>query len=419
MQFLFKVLVLFMPTLRILRIGYNLAFRARTRAIIFIILFILATVTTFLQSSRIYSFQTNDLLRLKSVILEPSSPITADELDSMVRGLFDDVRDKLSGFYVIYGFTMLDNQLLVLTVRDYRNIYNPSDYPWVVSEVKPTSLLAGRYIQGNYEGIVNLGFRLNFSAYGYPVSVRLSLGDSLVFTVGYREIRVSIVGMSASDMSALENALGKSVSNYLFVDWRTFEDIATNVLQLETPLETSPDVFVLRVILVAKGSIISALTSGDLFRYRSDIKEAVSENEAALSSLQLAQIEEINYGEFQSALFTFIVSILFQLIVAGIYSVLIVRLHRKDIATLRAIGWDTKSIRILSFGSFVSTLLIGSFIGLILGSLYVLIIARIPLELIPFIIVIISNMLIPLFVGFKYTSSATLLIPPSEAFRKE
>ncbi len=408
-----------MPTTRILRIGYNLAFRAKSRALIFIILFILATVTTFLQSSRIYSFQTNDLTRLKSVILEPSSPITADKLESKIGGLYESVRDKLSGFYVLYGFKMLDDQLLVLTIRDYRNLYNPSDYPWVVSEFKPTSLAAGRYIQGDYEGIVNTGFTLNFSAFGYPVTVRLSMGDSLVFVSGYREIRVNIVGVSSSDMSAIQNALGEKIGSFLFVDWRTFEDIAVNVMQLHSPLEGSPDVFVLRIIMVVKGSIISTLTSGELFNNRMYVKSEVSKKASSISPFQLAQIEEINYGEFQSSLFTFIVSILFQLIVAGIYAVLIVRFHRKDIATLRAIGWDTKSIRILSFGSFVSTLIIASIIGLIIGSLYIFIIARIPLELVPFIIVIISNIIIPILVGFKYTSSATLSIPPSEAFRRE
>jgi len=408
-----------MPTTRILKVGYNLAFRSRSRALIFIILFILATVTTFLQSSRIYSFQTNDLIRLKSVILEPSSPITADKLDSKIRGLFDDVKDRLSGFYVLYGFKMLDDQLLVLTVRDYRNLFNPIDYPWLISEFKPTSLVTGRYIQGNYEGIVNKNFKLNFSAFGYPVSVKLSIGDSLVFISGYREIRVNIVGVSSSDMSAIKNALGESIGNFLFVDWRTFEEIAVNVMQLSSPLEESPDVYVLRIIMVVKGSIISALTNRDLFNNRVSVKSEVSKQASSITPFQLAQIEEINYGEFQSSLFTFIVSILFQLIVAGIYAVLIVRFHRRDIATLRAIGWDTKSIRILSFGSFVSTLLIASIIGLIIGSLYILLIARISLELIPFVIVTISNILIPLLVGFKYTSSATLSIPPSEAFRRE
>lgn len=408
-----------MPTIRILKVGYNLAFRSKSRAIIFIILFILATVTTFLQSSRIYSFQTNDLIRLKSVILEPSSPITANALDSKIRGLFDAVRDRLSGFYVLYGFRMLGNQLLVLTVRDYRNLFNAIDYPWLISEFKPTSLIAGRYIQGNYEGLVNRDFKLNFSAFGYPVTVRLSMGDSLVFISGYREIRVNIVGVSSSDMSAIKNALGENIENFLFVDWRTFEEIAVNVMQLSTPLEESPDVHVLRIIMIVKGSIISALTSGDLFNNRMAVKSEVSKQSLSIAPLQLTQIEEINYGEFQSSLFTFIVSILFQLIVAGIYAVLIVRFHRRDIATLRAIGWNTKAIRVLSFGSFVSTLLIASLIGLIIGSTYIILIAKIPLELIPFIIVVISNILIPILVGFKYTSSATLSIPPSEAFRRE
>ena len=407
-----------MPLLRVFKTGINLAMRAKVRALIFIVLFTLVTTSSFLQSAKIYSYETSDLLRLKGIVLEPEKPLTADKLDAKIRDIYDDARDILSGIYVVYGLTILDDQLLIVTVRDYRNLFQISDLPWVVSEFKPTSIIAGRYISGPEEGIINTDFAINFYEYGTPMSVHLTVGDTISFQAGYREINVRIVGITGSDLSSLSERIDMDVQNVLFVHWDTFERIASDVEGISGPIESSSRIYVLRVIFIVKGSILTVL-GGDIFAYRNSLKDTINEYYDNAYPLRLSLLEEISPGEFQNTLLIFLLSMVFQIVVAGIYAVLLIKLHRKDIATLRALGWDSRHIKIFAIGAFISTLLIGFVIGIIAGGIYAIVVSKLSLDIIPFIVLFVTNLLIPLLIGMKYTSAAALSIPPSEAFRRE
>ncbi|MHA1589509.1 MAG: ABC transporter permease [Candidatus Njordarchaeales archaeon] len=408
-----------MAYFRVLKKGFSLAIRARGRSIIFVILFILATTSTILQLSRIYSYETHDLLRLKGVVLEPHTPMRADAIKEKLSRIVNDLGDILSGIYIVYGLNLLDDQLLIISVNAYGQPKFPENIKWVVSEFKPTTLIQGRYIENPREGIVNKGFHLNFTAYGTPMTVHLTVGDSIVFQAGYEVLRVKIVGITSSDISGFKKVSGIPFESVLFIDWSTFKEIATDIKNLPGPIEESPQVYVLRIILVVKGSALSALLKGDIFNYRERVKEYLDANIHTLSPLSIVSVEEIIPSEYQSIVLLLIVSIIFQIIVAGIYAILVIRLRRKDIATLRALGWESKYVKVFVVGEFLSILFIGFILGITIGALYDAFILRIPFNIIPYIIVLFSNLLLPMTIGIKYTSSAALSIPPSEAFRRE
>ncbi|MHA1616743.1 MAG: hypothetical protein ACTSX9_05490 [Candidatus Njordarchaeales archaeon] len=408
-----------MPYYRVLKLGFSLATRAKIRSTIFVILFVLATTVSLLQLSRIYSYGTHDLLRLKGVVLEPQSPMRSDVIDEKLYGIYNDFRDVLSGIYIVYGLSILDNQLLVISVNTYRELGFSEEIRWAVSEFKPTALIKGRYIETKGEGIVNDGFYLNFTEYGTPLAVHLSVGDVLSFRAGYRELKIRIVGITSSELSVFKKVTDLPFENVLFVDWETFKDIAVDIKGLSGPIEESSQVYVLRVIFLVKGSVISALTSGDIFKYKTVLKEELSKRASTLTPLKIISIEEIIPQEYQAMVILFIVSVLFQMMVTGIYAILIIRFRRIDIATLRAIGWDSGHVKMFVIGEFLSILVIGFVIGIVAGGIYNSFLLRLPFSTIPYIVLLFTNMIIPVLIGIKYTSSATLTIPPSEAFRRE
>ncbi len=407
-----------MPIKRVFTKGFSIAIRARGRAIIFIFLFIIATMTTILQTSRIYSYETNDLIRLKGVVLNPTTILTADKLDNKLSDIYTNARVYLSGIYVVYGLVLLDNQVMIVSVKDYRGLYQSLELPWVVTEFKPTTIIEGRYITSKGEALIGTDFSLSFEKYGFPLTTKLSVGDVLTFTSGTTEISVKIVGVVESDLSELKTAGGLQVDNIIFVNWETFSDIAVNIARISGPIESSSRIYVLRVILIAKGSAIYTLLGGDMFKNRENIKEVVDNSGDKLRPLERALLDEITPGVYQSSVFTLILSLIFEIFIAGIYAWILIRFRRKDIATLRALGWDAGHLRAFVVGEFSGTLITGFLIGVIIGGLYALIIERLPLDILPYLFVLIANLVVPLLIGIKSTSRGVIKVPPLEAFRR-
>jgi len=406
-----------MPFLRIVLRGAVLALRSKRRTYAFMVLFMVLSAWTILQVARLEAYGTDNLVRLRGIVLEPladggvadvSSDVAYDKLLSLeerLSGLVD-------GIYVVYFYELIPGELGMITVAPLSSAYSADYLPWVLEEFKPSKVVLGRYIEGDGEGLVNSGFSIDVSGSG-GVTCGLSggIGFTLRVSKDDKVSEIKVVGYINSSQIGFDKLRGGKVDNIVFVKPALFRDIMERVMGLSNVFRRA-DVLVRRVVVVVSGGFL-------LTDLRSNLQEAysrISDIGGDLAPFAITAIEPIDPANYQSDLMLTFIVIMMAFLMGILYAYIIVRFRHKDIAVLRAIGWSKRDVHLLMLGEFMYVMLLGYFFSVLISSMYTIILRTYQLTAISLLISLLIVLVAILF-GYVFISKRVLKISPMEAFR--
>lgn len=403
-------------SIRALRKGFTMATRTK-KTWVFIAIFALLTFLSITSVNNIYSFETDRLIEVRGYVVEPKSVTSEDTfLDSNLYYALDvNVKQYARGIYIVYGAVLElgpATKIGVVWLEYFDNVVYEREIPWIVTEIKPTKIISGRPLNMNeHEAIVGENFKLSFVVRETNITIITNSG-AIEFKTKRGEEKVNIVGTSSEDFGKFAEKLPDIDStSIIFIT----PEVYTRLRDLEVSgIDTK---YVLRIIITAKGGSAlgptDALNIGEIDHNRKQIESIIED--AKGDDYSVISLERISVKEYASAVSLAVISFLVTVLIGGFYAFILVSFRKMDIATLRAIGWGSRHIRVLAIGEFMLTVFVGYIVGSI-GSIITIFYYNIPSIYLSFIFafgVVIFSMLI----GLLIITRRVLGIPPMEAFR--
>ncbi|MHA2501239.1 MAG: FtsX-like permease family protein [Candidatus Hodarchaeales archaeon] len=246
--------------------------------------------------------------------------------------------------------------------------------PWAFSEVKPNSIKSGRFIKSSDEAMVSEGFNvpLNWTETGLSsMFASLQVDNSIAFEGNQDQMTLEVKGVFKESP--------RMQQPWLIISNDAFDDLISLLGKT-----SSTDVFYSEVAYIATGGLFAVVFD----------------------------------------LFSFAVGAVGGLIVATLYAYLITRFRRREVAILKAIGFNARNVRItllaeiltVAFLGFAAaTLVIEGYIRLTAGSEYIA-----SLFTMPYTTILISGSVVVLtcIPGFLLISWRILAVRPIEIFKE-
>lgn len=380
------------------------------RTYVLIAIFVSLTMLSVFNVNQIYNYDTDDIIDLRAYVFKPKIQILRDELMSTSLGqLFDSLSPYVRGIYVIY---VADIELgqgthlgLLWMDTPYEGKVYESEMPWIVTEIKPTKIARGRTLDFNArEGVVGKDFNVVFSSDDQSIEISMDSGK-FYFVTKSAEISIDIVGRSSMSFEdfTVPSQIGSAA---IFTTSKAIEKLRDDVIKAD-------NTYVARVVItVAGGSALNPFSIDDIEKNKEYVENVIKNVDSSEFDIKRPTKSGRDY---KSSVLIAGVSLLLIMLIGAIYAYFMVVFRRFDIATLRAIGWSSKHIRMLAIGEFSLSMILGFIIGVIIEGT-TLISYRMPITklsfLAPLFIVIIS-----ILIGLVIISKRVLKIPPMEAFR--
>jgi len=406
-------------SIRALSKGFTLAKRSK-RTWVFMILFSLLIWMIAVNINQIHRLETDELLNLRGVSVLFTSGIMTEKqfAQSNFIDIINDVSEYTRGVYLLCGSVLrLDlTTIAFVWLKPYQNMMYSPELSWVVEQIKPTKIVEGRALNMDSErdAIVGKRFSINFQVSDKIINVSATIGSKVEFKFGTKLVLLEIVGVSSDDFSSFAELLSKatglsiSASSILFTTQNFVKERGGEII--------NPDnTYILRVIFTAKGEIgLLNIAAGRVIdANRNKIESRIKES--AYSGLLGEISPKISGREYEQTMVIVLTSTLIMILITLMYAFILVSFRKYDIATLRAIGWGSKHIFMLTLGEFTLTILLGYFVGVI-SSMVFFTYNRVPFSHLAYVgafgIVILS-----LLIGLLIIRQRVLKIPPMEAFR--
>lgn len=352
--------------------------RAKRRFLIFTLIYLVVFSLTLNSLNFVDSFQTNELLDVKGIVLKPKTELTVEEVSDLVRTL--NATKGVSRVVVIWYV-----QLGALGAKMFAI---SSDKIWCLREVNPTTIKKGRYIAGTGEAIISDENQL-----------KLRTGDTISLGLGSKietaEVEFNIVGFYDRDVLPYDE-------EEWIIAWEEDVDTVASVKNLEK--------YVYSIVVLVKGFFWDAWKKVEEFG-----REFTYEDFQPPEYLTYSE----NVAKFQPRVLMLIYAIIGSIIVGVVFAFLNVRWRKRSLAILRAMGWSGSDLGSLVIAENLGSLMLGFFIALfLLLSLRKLIgfvfIPLGPLTIILSLVVVLVSQ-IP---GMKIAFSGVLKVKPIEALRR-
>ena len=398
-----------MGSFRVARKSVIFSLRAKKRLIVFVIIFGILSGATLLLVGTFDSYNKENLLDQRGVYITENGDynITQPQLNNLLQNI--------------------DNSKFSIHTVRYFDYSNPPqsgmrvvgidhNSPWAFSEVKKNSIKSGRFIDGSNDAMISDHFTipLNWFETGSNVSASLKVGNSITFRGTEDPMTFKITGIFSE--SARINPPWLIVSNDIF------DDLASHLSK-----DNLTDIFCFQVAFVAKGGILAVLIGDTYTRVHNlagelNTLKSSPGNYGSWSISVTSRDEKIE--ERDQDLLSFAFGVFGGLIVASLYAYLITRFRRREVAILKAIGFNAKNVRItllceiltVAFLGFVAaTLAIEGYTHLTKTSTYIA-----SLFIMPYTTLIISGSVIVLtcIPGFILISWRILSVRPIEIFKE-
>lgn len=404
-----------MGSLRVARKSALFALRARKRLIVFVIIFGMLSGATLLLVGTFDSYNRESLLDQRGVyIIEQSSnSINSTQYRSINRALDQDLDEGKYDTHPVRYFNYPAGSLSSFM----RVVGIDHEAPWAFSEVKPNSIKSGRFIKSSDEALVSEGFNvpLNWTETGLSsMSASLQVSNSITFEGNQDPMTFEVKGVFEESP--------RMQQSWLVISNDAFDDLITHLGK-----SSSTDVFYYEVAFIAAGGILEVLF-GDAYGTVADIANNLGELAAETSTYGSWEFifddQQVKAETRDRDLLSFGVGAVGGLIVATLYAYLITRFRRREVAILKAIGFNARNVRItllaeiltVAFLGFAAaTLVIESYIRFTAGSEYIA-----SLFTMPYTTILISGSVVVLtcIPGFLLISWRILAVRPIEIFKE-
>ncbi len=397
-----------MGQLKLLKKSIVFSTRSRRRFFTFVIVFSILSGATIILLSYFDNFSRQGLLTHKGVVIKATefgsptallySEATADVLENMP------ATDEV----IYYRYVNFGSSMRIISV-------NPQ-YPWAFTDLKPNNLIAGHFPQKDRQILVSNEalFALEESQDTTNLYTKPVVGTS--FTIG---------GSADSPFKMTVSGIFKKSPTieaddgweWIFVTENDFDTI-TNEEYLN-PVLNGIDIFVHSISIIAGGDVFGGAAYDNVDDIAADLTDLDSANYGNPIFTPKTDKDENRNMMFLSLMFgvfgTFMVSTL--------YSYLITRFRRREVAVLKAMGYSKWSVRIVVLSEILVVAVTGFVIGLIgiqafiyfsSTSSYFYNIIFSPTALLSFLAVVLSS--VP---GFLLITTRILGVRPIEIFRQK
>ncbi|MFX0113366.1 MAG: FtsX-like permease family protein [Candidatus Hodarchaeota archaeon] len=338
-----------MGSFRVARKSAIFALRARKRLIVFVIIFGILSGATILLVGTFDSYNKQNLLEQRGVYILENSPnsITPTQAAS-IGGALASVLDE--GKYDIHPVRYFDYPVGASSSMYVVGIDHGA--PWAFSEIKPNTIQSGRFINGRDEAMVSEGFiaPLNWTEVGLSnMSASLKVGNSITFGASQ--------GLQSFEVKGVFDRTPRMTSSWLVISNEAFDDL---VALLGKTLVT--DVSYFEIAFLASGGILEILF-GDAYGTVADIAGELGRlaaDTATYGDWTWVYDPEQEKAELRDRdMFSFVVGVVGGLIVATLYAYLITRFRRREVAILKAIGFNARNVRITLLAEILTVAFLG------------------------------------------------------------
>ncbi len=382
--------------------------RSRRRFFTFVIVFSILSGATIILLSYFDNFSRQGLLSHKGVVVKasefgtPTSLVLSEAMSGQPTGV-----GTISGAekVIFYRYINFGPSLRIFSLN--------LQYPWAFTELKPNNLVAGHFPQKDNQVLVSdeVLFELLDSQGLTHLYTKPVVGTS--FTVG--ESAASPFKLTISGI--FKKPLG--IAGDTGMEWIFVTEAAFNVITNSDNLNLgNDDIFVHSISIIASGDVYSGAAYDNVDEIASDLGSLDANYENPIFTPKSDKDENRNMM-FLSLLF----GIFGTFMVSTLYSYLITRFRRREVAVLKAMGYNKWSVRIVVLSEILVVAVTGFFIGLIgiqafiysssSGS-YVYNIIFSPTAVLSFLAVVLSC--VP---GFLLITTRILGVRPIEIFRQK
>lgn len=359
--------------------GIKTGVRQKKRFTVFGLLFMILSGMLIIQGLRLDSYNTNNLVRARGVVVE------GDEVDTVVNTVGDEAR----GIYPLHYGEIENTNVGVISPEPKRT--SGGEINWILSDVglNPSSLESGHFPSERGEALINENYTIkkgDITVGVAAVGAQISLyGEDLTVSGVYSE-------------SAVKDLSG-GAKNLIYVNYGIFKSLRRDLTSTS----------VQRIVITADGDY--------LFGSAMDNREEI-ETKLSGEGLSIKKSDKLRAPEYREILLQTLFTFFSSLILVALYSYLVVRFRRDEIATLRAIGWSGGEIKQYVLAELFAMVLISYLISLffsIVGAYYYI---GVPVKSILTFLGTLGVAFLALAFGWLIISKGVLKVSPMEAFRK-
>ncbi|MHA1975207.1 MAG: FtsX-like permease family protein [Candidatus Hodarchaeales archaeon] len=382
--------------------------RSRRRFFTFVIVFSILSGATILLLAAFDNFSREGMLDHRGVVVRvlPNTSVTLAQAQ-VDMGVTDGSTKSGTSAVIYYKYIDFGSNLRIFSIR--------KEYPWAFSAVNPTNLIAGRFpvkeneVLVSSEAVLEMGDNQG-GVYAYikpVVGMTFKLGISIASDF---DVKVSgIVEVPASEDTGDRH-------------WLIMPEDSFNRLTGPQNLALSESqIYVHSVSFIAKGDFISII-SGETY---SDVDQLGNDysNLGGSYAPALFKYKSDKDGERNLLLMSLFFGLFGTFMVSTLYSYLITRFRRREVAVLKAMGYSKWDVRTVVLTEILVVAVTGFAIGLVgiqlsyyfakQGAWFYLIMFS-PTAILSFIAVVLSC--VP---GFIIITTRTLSVRPIELFRQK
>jgi ABC-type antimicrobial peptide transport system permease subunit len=390
-----------MGQLKLLTKSIVFSTRSRRRFFTFVAIFAILSGATIILLNYFDGFSRQELLDQKGIVLKATDfgtpgALTLEQAENSL-GTID------ASKVIYYKYINFGSSLRIFSI-------DPK-YPWAFTDLKPSNLAKGSFPSSTYRALVSedVLLPLQDSASGNFIFTKPGIGTT--FTIGADE--TSDYELKISGIFKKPALAAQDTREWIFITETAFDQL------VDTPYLNLADseIYVHSVTVIAGGDIFNGQTYTKVDELTADLLGSagfdppISTPKANKDELRNMMLLSLLTGLFG----TFVVSTL--------YSYLITRFRRREVAVLKAMGYSKWSVRIVVLSEILVVAITGFFIGLMgiqaymyltrTGS-YVYYIMFSPTALWSFLAVVIST--VP---GFILITTRILGVRPLEIFRQK
>jgi hypothetical protein len=386
--------------------------RSRRRFFTFVIIFGLLSGATIQLLTYFDNFSRQELLNHKGVVVKASS-LDLVNLATAQTDLNVQDGERLSGSETVIFYKYVNFG------ANFRIFSMNSRYPWAFSEIKPNNLIAGSFPNSDNEVLVSEDIFITVqdtqdgvNIFSKPVvGTTFKLGDSKDSEF---ELKVSGVYRKPSSVEA-DNREWIMLTENAFAQLRNDENLGYT---------SDNQIWIHSITIIAAGSILDVYSGACYSRVDelgSSLEQDINPNTDYdnVDYTPKANKEENRNLAFLSLIFGLIGTF----IVSTLYSYIITRFRRREVAVLKAMGYNKWDVRIVVLSEILVVAITGYILGLIAiqsflfltkqGSWFFMIVFS-QTALLSFLAVVLST--VP---GFFLISFRILSVRPIEIFRQK
>ncbi|MHA1346507.1 MAG: ABC transporter permease [Candidatus Heimdallarchaeaceae archaeon] len=341
---------------RLIKNSVRFAFRAKKRWITFVIIFAFLSAFITFFAGTFNQYATDDLLEQKGFYIKAQNTESVKVNASQAEALVDQIEDMV-GIESVSMFRFFD-------LGDYIRVFGVEPgSSWMFKAAKPSLIRNGRYISQPNDVVISTGstIRADLGTFSSNVSATIHIGEQIKFINALdTTFELNVVGEINDTINAPDKLR-------MFISNEDFDYLHENFA------DTIP-IYCESISVLVIGSLYNPFSNEifeNMIRYDEPSEPLFTlVNEGSFGSwIPPDTVAESIKKQRATDFLIFIFGIVGGILLTILYNFLIVWFRRREVAVLRAMGYEKREVRINLLGESLTI----SFVGYLIGILAILI----------------------------------------------